>query len=53
MYNFMSVSFSEFHTLSSSAKILKMVKIRQTYGEFKGVNLFLRHSVVHSVVDRF
>jgi len=31
---------SKFHTLSSGAKILKMVKIRQSYRQFKGGNFF-------------
>jgi len=31
---------SKFHTLSSGAKSLKMVKIRQSYRQFKGGNFF-------------
>ena len=35
----MSCGFcSKFHTLSSGAKILKMVKIRRSYRQFKGGN---------------
>jgi len=32
--------YSKFHTLSSSAKILNMVKIWQSYRQFKGGNFF-------------
>jgi len=35
---------SKFHTLSSSGKILKKVKICQSYREFKLVGTLFRHS---------
>ena len=47
----MSIGFcSKFHTLSSTAKFWKSVKIWQSYRELKGGN-FLRHSVDSKVAD--